>query len=131
MNFPDPDEIFQIVERVREAFNRAADNSTGNAQRLFQRLNDKVQKLYTQATDPNNAGRDPQKQIMSMLPAMFEVQMIMSQIKREAERDPAVLQTLQTLAQEVQDEAKTLLPLIAQIIPNLPGLPKLAPIEGA
>lgn len=114
----DPEEIFQAIERMRDAFNRAAEADSGNAQRLFKKLSTKVEGLLDQAMDPRNQDMDPQKLFMKMLPSVMDLQMTMSQLKREAQNNPAAAGVLAQLAQDIQAEAKALLPLLG----NLPGI---------
>lgn len=117
MNF-DPEDILKAVERMREAFNRAAEADSGSAQRLFQKLSSKIDNLFDQAMDPRNQDLEPKKMVMKMLPSVMELQMTMSQIKREAQSNAQAAEVLDQLSREIQDEAKVLLPMLG----NLPGI---------
>ncbi len=81
----DPEEILKAVERIREAFNRAAEADSGSAQRTFKKLSSKIDALITQSMDPRNQDADPKKMMMKMLPQIMDLQMTMSQLKREAQ----------------------------------------------
>lgn len=120
----DPEEILKAVERIREAFNRAAEADSGASQRTFKKLASKIDGLIAQSMDPRNQDADPKKMMMKMLPQIMDLQMTMSQIKREAQNNPAAATVLADLARDIQDEIKTLLPMLGNI-PGIPGLPKL------
>lgn len=120
----DPEEILKAVERIREAFNRAAEADSGSAQRTFKKLSSKIDALITQSMDPRNQDADPKKMMMKMLPQIMDLQMTMSQLKREAQNNPAAAGVLADLVRDIQDEVKTLLPMLGNI-PGIPGLPKL------
>lgn len=120
----DPEEILKAVERIREAFNRAAEADSGSAQRTFKKLSSKIDALITQSMDPRNQDADPKKMMMKMLPQIMDLQMTMSQLKREAQSNPLAANVLADLARDIQDEVKTLLPMLGNI-PGIPGLPKL------
>lgn len=120
----DPEEILKAVERIREAFNRAAEADSGSAQRTFKKLSSKIDALITQSMDPRNQDADPKKMMMKMLPQIMDLQMTMSQLKREAQSNPLAANVLVDLARDIQDEVKTLLPMLGNI-PGIPGLPKL------
>lgn len=119
----DPEEILKAVERIREAFNRAAEADSGSAQRSFQKLAGKIDNLIAQSMDPRNQDSDPKKMMMKMLPQIMDLQMTMSQLKREAQSNPAAATVLADLARDIQDEMKSLLPLLGNI-PGIPGMPK-------
>ncbi len=120
----DPEEILQIVERIRDAFNRAAEADTGSSQAVFKKVAAGVDRLFVQATDPSNQGQDPQKLFMKFLPSIMQLQMAASQLKREVQNNPLAAQAYADLQSEVQEEAKALLPLLGKF-GNLPGFPKL------
>lgn len=119
----DPEEILKAVERIREAFNRAAEAESGTT--TFKKLSKKIDALIAQSMDPSNQDADPKKLMMKMLPQVMDLQMTMQQLKREAETNPAVKAVLTDLARDIQEEVKTLLPLLGNNIPGIPGLPKI------
>lgn len=119
----DPEEILKAVERIREAFNRAAEADSGSSQRSFKKLAGKIDNLIAQSMDPRNQDSDPKKMMMKMLPQIMDLQMTMSQLKREAQSNPAAATVLADLARDIQDEMKSLLPMLGNI-PGIPGMPK-------
>jgi hypothetical protein len=114
----DPEELFN---RLRDVFNRAAEADSGTAQPLFQKLADKVDRLYKQATDPANQNLDRQKMMFKMAPLIMDLQLTMKQIEAEVKRNPQAAEVLAQLSSDMQQELKALM----GNIPGLPGLPKL------
>lgn len=120
----DPEEILKAVERIREAFNRAAEADSGNAQRLFEKLATRMDALITQGLDPRNQNMDRRKILLKMLPSLMEVKAITAQLQREIQTNSDAAAVLEQLLHDIQEEAKTVLPLLGNL-PNIPGLPKL------
>ena len=113
----DPEELFN---RLRDVFNRAAEADSGTAQPLFQKLADKVDRLYKQATDPANQNLDRQKMMFKMAPLIMDLQLTMKQIEAEVKRNPQAAEVLAQLSSDMQQELKALM----GNIPGLPGLPQ-------
>lgn len=115
MNFPkpDPEKILQTMENLKAIFEEAAAADTGNAQPHFQKLSDAFNKIVTDGQSLQN--QNPADALRQMAPVLMQLQTTMTQLQREASRDPVVAETLQTLMAGLQNE-------MMQLMPGLPGL---------
>ncbi len=118
MNMPDPDKIFQAIERVKQIQQDAAAKPS-SAQREFQKIADIYGKLVDKllAIDPSTKP-NPARLIMDLGPSLLTLQFTMQSIKAKAEKDPAVAEVLRQMSQDIQDEMK---PIIDQLGGALPG----------
>lgn len=107
-NFPDEDKLRQSIDRVRDIFANAAAQNT-SAQVLFERLSNKFSQVLDDALEASTSGADPQKALMKLMPAIMDVQLTITMIKKKAETDPAVGQVLAQIEQDMREEAKNIL----------------------
>jgi hypothetical protein len=126
MNF-DPQELLNAVERIRDAFNRAAEADSGSATQLFKKLARSVNTLHEAAADPALA-QNPKAAAFRLLPAIMDLQFTASRIEKEAQQNPLAAATLQTLVADVEHEVQSILPMIEGILPSL-GLPKIPGLD--
>lgn len=126
MNFgfnpPDPNQVFETLERLKDAFARAASVDTGSAQPLFQKLSDSFGKAVDAAIDlqKNNPGLPPQQAMMQLMPTLMQVQTSVQRIEQAARTNPDAAQTLQELKGELQTEMRALMG-------GMPGFPGAGP----
>ncbi len=120
----DPTEIIEAVERIRDAFNRAAEADSGAATPYFQRLARSMEKLKEIESDPSLLdSQDPMRLVMRMLPLVMDVRTTTQRLQQLAATDPKAAATLKTLRDEVQLELQTTLPKLGGLIGNLPKFP--------
>lgn len=125
----DPQEIIEAVERIREAFNRAAENDSGAATPYFQRLAKALERLKQIENDPSMLDIDPQRPqdimrlMMTFMPLVQDVRNSGKRIQELAQTDDKAAATLNALRQEVQAETQQLLPKLGGLLGNLPKFP--------
>ena len=132
MNFPDPEKALEAIERIKDAFQRAADNDTSAAQPHFVKLSQTFNKMADKAMELGNQTNDPNRLIMSLLPTMMQLKTTLTSIQQEAQRDPVAAATLDTLRGDIQVEVKGLLGGLGNMgfnFPNFPGFPGVPPMD--
>jgi hypothetical protein len=120
-NPPDPNDILEALERLKDVFARAASADTGSAQPLFQKLSDTFNKAVDAATDlqENNPDMHPQQAMMQLMPMLMQVQTSVQRLEQAARTNPAAAQALQELKGDLQNETRSLMG-------GLPGFPGTA-----
>lgn len=127
MNF-DPQELFDAMEGIRAAFNRAADADSGTATPLFRQVARTINKVLDEANNPDNADQDPKKAMMKLFPDVMALQFALSRIRAELPRNPAAAATFVTLQEDLKvelEKLKNLVPGVIDALRNLPGFPSL------
>lgn len=125
MNFgfnpPDPKDVMEAMERLKDVFSKAAQADTGSAQPLFQKLSDSFNKAVDAALDlqKNNPGLPPQQAMMQLMPTLVQVQTSVQRIEQAAHTNPDAAQALQELKGDLQNEMRALMG-------GLPGFPGAA-----
>ena len=70
MNFgftpPDPEKVLEAFERLKGALRKAAEADTGEAQPLFQKLSDTLEKVIDDSISMGAEDRDPMEIMKSM-----------------------------------------------------------------
>ncbi len=130
MNFgftpPDPDQVLESLDRLKDAFQRAAAAETGSAKPLFVSLSNSFNKTIDNAMDmaAKTTNPDPNKIMMQMMPAMMQLQNSVNQLRREAATNPAAAQTLQQLESDIREEVSS---LMGGSMPGMPSIKRTPP----
>lgn len=110
---PDPENAFKAMEKLKEAFNRAADANTGRAQPLFEKLADNFTKIIDDSIDlaEKSGGRPPSPKELQekLMPAIMSVQSSLQKIAREAQSNPAAAAALMQLQKDMQEAMKLMM----------------------
>lgn len=124
MNFnPDPDKVIEAMEKLTEAFERAAAADTGAHQPLFQQLSDTFNEVTERAMDMGASQMPPEVILQQLTPVILQMQFAVEQIKSVARSNPAIADTLQTLESDIQDAMSGLIPGLGKA-PKKPQPPK-------
>lgn len=107
--YPDPEKALQAVERIKEAFNKAAEADTGVSQPLFQKLSDNFTNLLDKAQNADPEA-DIKETIFDLLPSVGKLQSAFSAVEARSKSDPSVAQALGELRGTMQQEMKNMLP---------------------
>jgi hypothetical protein len=123
---PDPDQVLESLDRLKDAFQRAASAETGNAKPLFVNLSNSFNKTINDVMDmaAKTTNPDPNKIMMQMMPAMMQLQNSVNQLRREAATNPAAAQTLQQLESDIREEVSN---LMGGSIPGMPSIKRTPP----
>lgn len=122
MNFgfnpPDPNEVIETLNRLKDAFAKAAAAPTGSAQPLFQTLSDSFAKAVDAAQNlqQNNPGIKPQQAMMQLMPTLMQVQGAVQRLEQAARTNPAAAEALSELKEDMQTEMRGLMG-------GMPGFP--------
>ncbi|MDY0008864.1 MAG: hypothetical protein RBS08_04090 [Bdellovibrionales bacterium] len=139
MNFgfnpPDPNDVIETMQRLKDAFAKAASANTGSAQPLFQTLSDSFAKAVDAALDlqQNNPGIKPQQAMMQLMPTLMQVQGAVQRLEQAARTNPAAAEALSELKNDMQTEMRGLLggmpgfPGAGQKPPSVPPKPPKPP----
>lgn len=120
--YPDPEKALQAVERIKEAFNKAAEADTGVSQPLFQKLADNFTNVLDKAqqADPQ---ADMKETIFDLIPSFMKLQSAFSAVEARSKTDPSVAQALGELKGTMQQEMKNMMPAgLDNILGGLGGL---------
>ena len=127
MNFgfnpPNPEDVKQAMEDLKDAFTRAAARTdTGSARPLFQNLSEQFAKTADKAIalQEQNPDMDPRQAMMQLMPGMMQMQMSLQRIETTARIEPGAAEALQELKADLQ---AALRPLLGQM-PKPPQPPK-------
>ncbi|MDP2206387.1 MAG: hypothetical protein Q8K65_08780 [Alphaproteobacteria bacterium] len=126
MNFgfnpPDPKDVMDAMERLKDVFARAANADTGSAQPLFQKLSDSFNNAIDAALklQKSNPNMNPQQAMMQLMPTLMQVQTSMQRLEQAARTNPDAAEALQELKGDLQNEMRALMG-------GMPGFPGAGP----
>lgn len=109
MNPPDPEQIKQTLFRLKDVFQRAADAPTGDAQPHFERLSRGFSRAVDGVLSAVEQKKSPQSIVLSLAPALIDMQMAQAALEREIDINPAVAPVIQQLVEEVKAESASLM----------------------
>ncbi len=107
-NPPDPEKILKSLERQKQAFRDAADEAVGDAKPLFERLTQKIEKVFALQTEisPENLGP---KEIFNIINTLTEAKRAMDNVVKKTQTDPAAKATFDKLLATLKEEQQQLM----------------------
>lgn len=103
---PDPEKMFQTLERLRDIFREAADRSETSAKPLLEELSLNFNTLVNKTLSTS----DPFQLTKIMIPLVRDMQKTMAQLNILANKDPRVIPELISLQQALSQEMQNLMP---------------------
>jgi hypothetical protein len=106
-NPPDPDQVFKVLARLKDAFAAAADNSKGPAKSQFTKLSISFNAVVDGVTSLQD--KPSFASMASLAMAVRNFRDAQTAIDNLAKTDPAVAKTLTELRDTIQQESQSLL----------------------